>query len=141
QNIQRQPSEDRIAPPTVGPIAGATAITMLIVPMVAPRLEAGTNRITDDISNGIITAVPQACTTRPTSNATKPGASPLISVPALNNVSDVRNTWRGENRSSKKPVIGMITAIVSKNPLVSHCTVVVGTSRSTLRSRSATLRI
>ncbi len=141
QNIQRQPSDDSTAPPMVGPIAGATAITMVIVPMVAPRRWGGTRRITEVISSGSITAVPQACTTRPTSRTPKPGASPLINVPRLNRVSEARKTWRGVNRSSRNPVVGMTTAMVSRNPLVSHCTVVVETPRSTVRSRSATLRI
>jgi hypothetical protein len=92
QNIQRQPSQDSTAPPMVGPIAGATAMTMVIVPMVAPRRWGGTRRITEVISSGSITAVPKACTTRPTSGTLKPGASPLINVPRLNSVSEVRKT-------------------------------------------------
>lgn len=44
----------------VGPIAGATAMTMVIVPIVAPRRSGGVSRITVVISSGTITAVPQA---------------------------------------------------------------------------------
>ncbi len=141
QNIHRQLSEARIAPPIVGPMAGATAMTIVIVPIVEPRRSGGTRRMIDVISSGIITAVPHAWTTRPISRTAKPGASALMSVPRLNNVSDARKTCRGVNRSSRKPVVGMTTAIVSRKPLVSHCTVVVETPRSTVRSLRATDRI
>ncbi len=125
----------------VGPTAGATAMTMVIVPIVAPRRSGGTRRITEVMSSGTITAVPQACTTRPTSRTPKPGARALSNVPVLNRLSDARKMCRGVKRSSRKPVIGMTTAIVNRNPLVNHCTVVVVTPNSTVRSRSATLRI
>ncbi len=141
QNIQRQPSDASTAPPIVGPTAGATAMTMVMVPIVAPRRCAGTRRITEVISSGSITAVPVACTTRPVSRTPKLGARAATTVPVENRVSEARKIWRGVNRSSRNPVVGMTTAIVSRNPLVSHCAVVVGTFRSTLRSRSATLRM
>src|SRR5690606_11526236 len=83
----------------------------------------------------------QAWTTRPTSNTPKPGAEPLINVPRLNSVNDARKTCRGVNLSSRKPVVGMTTAMVRRKPLVSHCAVVVETPRSMVRARSATLRI
>jgi hypothetical protein len=76
-------------------MAGATAITTVMVPMVAPRRSTGTSRITEVISSGIITAVPAACTTRPAISIGKPGASAEIRVPVLNRVIDARNTWRG----------------------------------------------
>ncbi|GAA3038178.1 hypothetical protein GCM10017559_77750 [Streptosporangium longisporum] len=70
----------------VGPIAGATAITIVIVPMVAPRRSTGTSRITVVISSGIITAVPAACRTRAASSTSKPGASAPSRVPRANRV-------------------------------------------------------
>lgn len=86
---------------------------------MAPRRCAGISLITVVITSGIITAVPEAWTTRPTSSVGKPGASAQTSVPAPNSVIEARNTWRDVNRCSR-------------NPLVSHCTVVAVTSRATI---------
>lgn len=72
----------------MGPIAGATAMTIVIVPMVRPRRSSGTRRITVVMSSGIITAVPHAWTTRPASRTPNPGASAATSVPRLNSVID-----------------------------------------------------
>jgi len=90
QNIHRQPSMVRITPESVGPIAGATAMTTVIVPIVDPRRSTGTNLITDVISNGTITAVPAACTIRPVISTGNPGASAEINVPRLNSDIDIR---------------------------------------------------
>jgi hypothetical protein len=90
QNIHRQFSDPRMKPDRVGPTAGATAITIEIVPMVWPRRSAGTSFITVVINSGTMTAVPQACTTRPVSRTAKPGASAEISVPTQN--SDIAAT-------------------------------------------------
>src|SRR5690625_2508354 len=43
RNIHRQDVLARMNPENVGPTAGATAITMEIMPMVRPRRETGTN--------------------------------------------------------------------------------------------------
>jgi hypothetical protein len=40
-------------------------------------------------------------------------------------MSEATKIWRGVQRSSRNPVVGMTTAIVSRNPLISHCAVVV----------------
>ncbi len=41
QNIHRQFSDPRMKPDRVGPTAGATAMTIEMVPMVCPRRSAG----------------------------------------------------------------------------------------------------
>jgi hypothetical protein len=50
-------------------------------------------------------------------------------------------TVRVDIRCSKKPVVGMTTAMVSMNAVVSHCTVRAEISRSTINRGSATLMI
>ena len=93
-NIQRQSSTLRIMPEMVGPIAGATEMTMEMFPMVLPR-EAGATRVmTVVMSSGIMMAVPLACTMRPTSSTSKPGASAAIRVPVLNSVIAAMKTGR-----------------------------------------------
>src|SRR5699024_9255417 len=129
QNIHCHDMADKIAPPTVGPIAGPTPITIEMVPIIAPRRSAGTRRMTVVMTRGIITAVPDACTTRPVSRAPKFGAIAHSVEPSAKEVMATRNIARGEKRSSRKPVMGMTTAIVTKNPLMSHWTVAILTSR------------
>src|SRR5690625_2934007 len=123
QNIHRHVKAASTAPPTVGPIAGATPITIEIVPIIAPRRWAGTSRITEVITRGIITAVPLAWTTRPASSAPKFGATAHSPVPMAKVVTAVRKIWRGAKRSMRNPVVGITTAMVTKNPETSHCAV------------------
>src|SRR5699024_2273961 len=78
-----------------------------------------------------------ACTIRPISSAGKPNATAESNVPPEKEESATRNTCRGVNRSSRNPVVGMTTAIVTRKPLISHCTVVVSTSISSARCGSA----
>ncbi len=68
QKVHRQFRDPRMKPDSVGPTAGATAMTIEIVPMVWPRRSGGISRITVVISSGTMTAVPQACTMRPPSS-------------------------------------------------------------------------
>ena len=82
--MNRQPSRLSTRPDTVGPIAGATEMTIEMLPITAPRRAGGTSVITVVISSGIMIAVPPACTTRATSSTANPGASAASSVPALN---------------------------------------------------------
>ncbi len=141
QNIHRQFSEPRMNPDRVGPTAGATAMTIEMVPIVWPRRSAGISFITVVISSGTMTAVPQACTIRPPSSTAKPGASAEIRVPAQNADIDARKTARTEKRCSSDPDIGITTAMVSRKPLVSHCAVRAVMSRSEISTGSATLMI
>lgn len=84
QNIHRQSSDPRMNPDRVGPTAGATAMTMEMVPMVCPRRSAGISFMTVVISSGTMTAVPHACTMRPASRTANPGANAATSVPTQN---------------------------------------------------------
>ena len=125
-------------PDRVGPIAGATAMTMLTLPITTPRRWIGTSVRIVVISSGSMIAVPDAWTIRPSSSTQKPGASPASRVPALNRPSAAPYTVRVENRCSRKPVVGMTTAMVSMKAVVSHCTVPAVRSRSTISTGSAT---
>ena len=84
QNMARQPNRLSTSPETAGPIAGATAMTIEMLPIITPRRAGGTSVITVVISSGIMIAVPLACTTRPARSTGKPGASAASRVPALN---------------------------------------------------------
>ncbi|MNL49397.1 hypothetical protein D3C87_1723260 [compost metagenome] len=84
--MKRQSKWARINPPIVGPMAGATDMTMEILPMILPRPSGGTSDITVVISSGIMIAVPIACTTRPVISSSMPGESAQISVPRVKTV-------------------------------------------------------
>ena len=120
RNIARHPRNDSTIPDTVGPIAGATEMTIERLPMTAPRRAGGTSVITVVISSGSMIAVPLACTTRAPSSTANPGASAATSVPVLNRPIAMPYNVRVATRRIRNPVIGMITDIVSRNPAVSH---------------------
>src|SRR5690606_29199808 len=126
-------------PPIVGPSAGATEMTMEILPIVRPRDSGGTRFMTVVMSKGIMMAVPHAWTMRPNNSTSKPGAVPESSVPALNRVMARINTGRVLRRCNRYPVIGMTTAMVSMKAEVSHWAAPAVISRSFIRCGMATL--
>ena len=65
-------------------MAGATDMTMEMLPMVLPRASGGTSVITVVISSGIMMAVPEAWTTRAKISSSRPGETAAISVPSEN---------------------------------------------------------
>ena len=97
----------------MGPIAGATDITITMLPDARPRRSGDTRVITVVINSGIIMAVPAACTILPTSRMSNPGASAHTNVPAVNRIIALRKTGRVLKRWMRNPVTGITTAIVS----------------------------
>ena len=79
-------------PEIVGPIAGATAMTMEITPIMRPRRWAGTRLSTVFISSGSIRAVPLAWTMRPVRSSSNPGAVAANNVPTVKSDIDATNT-------------------------------------------------
>ena len=75
------------------------------------------------------------------SSSQNPGEMAASRVPAENSPMASMNTVRVEIRCSRKPVVGMTTAMVNMNAVVSHCTVRALMPRSTIRWGSATLMI
>src|SRR5690625_1321212 len=129
RNIHRQDMFASTNPENVGPMAGATEITMEISPMVRPRRETGTNVSTVVINNGSMTAVPLACTTRAATSTGNTGARAPSNVPRVNREIAPMNTDRVEKRVRISPVVGMSTAMVSMNAVVSHCAVAAVTEK------------
>ena len=97
-NRARHGANDRTSPEMVGPSAGATEMTIEMLPMTCPRRLGGTRFITVVISSGIITAVPEACTIRPISSGRNVGETAQISVPTVKVLIASANTWRVEKR-------------------------------------------
>ena len=128
----RQVVTARMPPETAGPIAGATEIASVTLPITRPRSWSGTTFMIVVISSGIITAVPAACTTRPATSIQKNGATPAISVPTLKVIIASVNAWRVVTRIRNQPVIGMTVAIVSMKAVESHCADRAVTSNSTI---------
>ncbi len=138
QNTNGHGKTLRIAPDRVGPSAGATDMTIEMRPMIRPRSLGGTSVSTVVMSRGIITAVPLAWITRAMTSTPKFGASAASRVPAVNSDIARMYTVRVLRRCSRNPVIGMTTAIVSRNAVVSHCPVAGSMPRSAMMSGSAT---
>ncbi len=141
QNRVRQCATLSTSPDTVGPSAGAAAMTMEMLPIILPRSCGGTRVITVVMSSGIMTPVPEACTMRPTSSSSKPGASAAMSVPAANSPIAPRKICRVVKRRSSQPEIGMTIAMVSMKEVCSHCPVEGSTCSSSRIGESATPRI
>ncbi|MCB5293349.1 hypothetical protein BJQ90_02797 [Arthrobacter sp. SO3] len=59
-NMKRQEKCSRISPETVGPMAGATEMAMLTMPITKPRRDTGTRVRMVVISRGSMMAVPPA---------------------------------------------------------------------------------
>ncbi|MNC30271.1 hypothetical protein D3C75_785510 [compost metagenome] len=108
QNIHCQLSLSTISPDTVGPSAGATIMTSPTIPMAVPLLAGGMIVNTVLKITGIRIAVPAAWTRRPTSRISNPGAKPAASVPAMNSVIAVVNSWRVVNHCSSSAETGII---------------------------------
>ena len=121
QNMNLHPSRLSTRPDTAGPIAGATEMTIEMLPIITPRRAGGTSVITVVISSGIMIAVPPAWTTRAARSTANPGASAASRVPVLNRPIAAPKSVRVRNRRMRKPVTGMTTDIVSRKPAVSHC--------------------
>ena len=136
--MNRQDRNCSTRPEIVGPIAGATEMAMLMLPITTPRRSTGTRVSTVVISSGIITAVPEAWTMRAGSSSQKPGEIAANRVPAENRLMARPKTVRVDSRCSRKPVVGMTMAIVSMNAVVSHCPVRALTERSAISRGRAT---
>ncbi len=95
-------------------MAGATDMTIEMLPMVLPRDSGGTSVITVVISSGIMIAVPVAWMTRPTTSSSRPGETAQISVPRLKIDMASMKIGRVLITCSKKPVTGMTTAMVKQ---------------------------
>lgn len=137
-NIKRHVKCSRISPDTVGPMAGATEMAMLTLPMTAPRRSIGTSVRMVVIRSGSMMAVPPAWTMRARRRTSNPGASAARSVPPENSPMASIKTARVDNRCRMNPVVGMTTAMVSIKPVDSHCTVGASTPRSTMSRWRAT---
>ena len=136
--MKRHEKCSRIRPDTVGPIAGATEMAMLTLPMTAPRRANGTRVRMVVISSGSMIAVPPAWMTLASRRIPKPGASAASAVPPEKSPMASKNTARVDSRCRMKPVVGITTAMVSMKPVDSHCTVGASTRRSTMRRCRAT---
>src|SRR4051794_40465323 len=120
-------------------MAGATDMTIEMLPIILPRFCGGTSVITVVISSGIMIAVPEAWTTRAATSIQILGDSAASAVPVVNSVIASRNIGRVLKRCSRNPVIGMTTAMVRRNAVVSHCAALASTASASISFGIATL--
>ncbi len=108
-----QPFISVCSPPSVGPIAGATAIAMPTMPIAMPRLSSGKIENTVICRTGHMTPVPTASRKRPNSASGNVGLSHASTEPTVNTTIEAMTIWRVENRRVRYAVSGTITPIVS----------------------------
>ena len=140
-NSSRHEPRPSTTPDTAGPSAGATDIARVTLPITRPRSCWGTTVISVVISRGIITAVPQAWTTRAASRTSNVGATAASVVPARKTPIAVAKAARVVTRCRNQPVTGMTAAMVSMNAVDSHCAARAETSRSTISRGMALIMI
>ena len=121
QNITCQFAWSMMMPATVGPAAGANAMTMPNTPMAVPRRSTGNVHMSTVITSGMRMPAPAAWIRRPASSTGKSGPQAASAVPAVNRSMDARNSRRVVKRSVRNAVMGTIMALTRVNPVVSHC--------------------
>ena len=68
-------------PETLGPMAGANAMTMPKIPIAEPRRSTGKVSMSTVMTIGIRMPAPAACRRRPMSSTAKSGAMPAMRLP------------------------------------------------------------
>ena len=137
KNMMCQFAWSMMMPATVGPMAGANAITMLNSPMAVPRFSTGNVSMRTVMTMGMRMPAPAACTRRPSSSTGKLGPQPANRLPHVNMAMDARNRPRVEKRSVRKAVMGIMMAFTSVNPVVSHWAVEASTPISIMTDGKA----
>ena len=102
------------APPTVGPMAGATVITSEPTPISRPILERGDCSRMMFIINGVAMPEPMPWMTRANSSSGKACATIMISEPIMASATAARNSALILNRRFRKELTGMVAATDSR---------------------------
>ena len=137
QNMTCQFAWSMMMPATVGPAAGANAMTMPNTPMAVPRRSMGNVHMSTVITSGMRMPAPAAWIKRPASNTGKFGPQAASAVPAVNRTMDARNSRRVVKRSVRNAVMGTMMALTSVNPVVNHCATAASTHISLMIDGSA----
>ena len=101
RKILFQPQTSTIHPESVGPMAGAKAITIPIAPIAAPRFSRGKRSNMTVCIIGISTPAAIACSILASRSTAKLPAKPATAVPAANISIELRNSCLVVKRSMK----------------------------------------
>ena len=137
KNMMCQFAWSTIRPATVGPIAGAKAMTRPNSPIALPRLSTGNMIISTVMVMGMRMPAPAAWTRRPARSMAKVRPRPASSDPSVNRAIDAMKSLRVEKRSCKKAVMGIMMALTRVNPVVSHCAAAASTPVSIMMAGRA----
>ena len=107
-------------PEIVGPIAGATEISTLMLPITRTAAGPATGRARLSSAAGSSPRRRRLGRRAPSSSSQKPGEIAANRAPAENRPMARPKTVRVDSRCSRKPAVGMTMAIVSMNAVVSH---------------------
>jgi hypothetical protein len=89
QKIHSQLIPSTTAPPSSGPLATATPVIALKIPIAAPRFSGGNAALSSARPSGMISADPAPCTARAAINVPTSGASAAAADDAANNPSPI----------------------------------------------------
>ena len=139
RKIDLHPFISVCTPPSVGPIAGATAIAIPTTPIAMPRRSSGKIENTVICRTGHMTPVPTASRKRPNNASGNVGLSHASTEPTVNTTIEAMTICRVENRLVRYAVSGTMTPIVSWKIDVIHWPSVTEMSKSSTSVGNAAL--
>ena len=127
------------APPTVGPMAGATVITSEPTPMRRPTLLRGDCSRMMFIISGVATPEPMPWITRASRMTGKVWPTIMIAEPVTARTTAAMNRDFSRKRRFRNDDSGIVAATTSRYTVVIHCTVAVFTPNSVMSSGNSTV--
>jgi hypothetical protein len=141
RNSQRQLSQLRIRPPITGPRIGPSAIGRLTAAMSRLLTRPPAARTASVCISGKISPAPKPCSTRKPIRAPSLHAAAHSAEASTNTSSAAIHTRRPPQRRSAQPVTGIVTAMATRKPVVTHWIrpVAEGSSTSSVWTASVTI--
>src|SRR4051812_9938310 len=141
KKMSRQEALSTSAPPTIGPIAGASSIGTPTSAITRPIRSCPAARARIVIPTGITIPPPSPCSTRNAISVPADQASPHSADPQTKTATAVMNTRRAPKRSTAQPVNGITAESASRYAVEAHWIVVSGASKTTPSRSIAMLTI
>jgi hypothetical protein len=110
QKIHSQLMPSTTAPPMNGPLATASPVIALKMPIAAPRFAGGNAALSSAKPSGMISAAPAPCAARATISAPTPGASAAAADDAANRPRPTAYSRRRPYRSPSAAAVISSTA-------------------------------
>src|SRR3954469_9881277 len=141
KKMSRQEALSTSAPPTIGPIAGASSIGTPTSAITRPIRSCPAARARIVIPTGITIPPPSPCSTRNAISVPADQASPHSADPQTKTATAVMNPLRAPKRSTAQPANGITAESASRYAVDAHWIVVSGASKTTPSRSIAMLTI